>query len=74
MSNCSSSFGSTQVEDQYNKALFNLIYLVMMQLSTFFRQGKIVRKFHSLITEEFDERKFCKYYLRGYQKLKELDR
>ena len=27
-----------------------------------------------LITEEFDERKFCKYYLRGYQKLKELDR
>jgi hypothetical protein len=50
--------------------LYKLAYLVQKQLGILMRKGKF---FFLTIIELFDERSFCKQYLRLYKQLKQLD-
>ena len=46
---------------QYEKTLFNMCYLLQLQMGVFFKQ------------QEFDEIKFCRNYLKLYKRLRNLD-
>ncbi|CDW85987.1 UNKNOWN [Stylonychia lemnae] len=57
-----SGFGTRAQEEGYLKSLFNIVYLMQIKILKIFKN------------EQFDDRKFCKYYVKLFKKLYELDK
>ena len=74
-----SGFSSRSLEENYNKTLYNLLYLFQYRLNKLFKNGKYSHcsPFHLAFTtmtiESFDDSKFLKYLGKIYKSMLRLE-
>ena len=66
-----SGFANRQMETTYNRALYNMMFLLLLRITKLFKGGK---QFHPLIfSESFDDLKFGKVLTKLYTKLYSME-